>query len=145
MGSSSLTAFLSHAAVAIHQLLGELPSVDQTKCISVDLSIPPSGRGSAASVLAGCLWSKQADDARFSHSGGLSESQARKTLYANPLHVYLTALDWAKGNLWPSCHCGHQQRCKRSSKSSNEPLRKGRLLRHADSAAPDMLISRRVF
>lgn len=69
-GSSSLTAFHSHAGVASHQLLGELPSVDQTKRISVDLSILSSGRSSATSLLAGCLWSEQANDAQFSHRGG---------------------------------------------------------------------------
>lgn len=67
MGSSSLTAFHPHAGAASHQLLGELPSVDQTKDLSVDLSIPPSGRRNTTSPLAGCLWSERAKDALFSH------------------------------------------------------------------------------
>lgn len=68
MGSSSLTAFHSHAGLASHQLLGEVPSAIQTKLTAVDLSIPPSGRSTATSLLA-CGPSKPRDDAQFSHSG----------------------------------------------------------------------------
>lgn len=85
MGSSILTAFYSHTGVASHQLLGELPSAVQTACISVDLSIPSSGRSSVTSLLAGFLSSEQANDAQFSHSGDafwriVRKSRKRDTL-----------------------------------------------------------------
>lgn len=70
MGSFSLAAFHPGAGVASHQLLGELPSVDQTKHTCAAPSIPPSGRRRATSLLAGCLRSAQASDAQCSRSGG---------------------------------------------------------------------------
>lgn len=64
MGSSSLTAFHCHAGVASHRLLGEVPSAVQPKPLPVDLSVPPSGRSSVTSLLAGGPRSARADERR---------------------------------------------------------------------------------
>lgn len=102
MGFSGFRVFHFHAGVASHHLLGELPSAVPTTHISVDLSIPPSGRSSA--LLAGCLWSKQANDAQFSHCGDalwrIVRTSRKKDALCKSTPCLLDCLELGKRETW---------------------------------------------
>lgn len=80
--------------------------------MSVDLSIPPSGRSSTTAQLAGYLWSKQANDAHFSLSGdalwGIAGKSRKKGTRCKSTPCLFDCLGLGKRkpvaflSLWPS-------------------------------------------